>query len=113
MSDRLGPAGERLRASLGAEEDPAWLDLMVTEACRMADRLERFDRLLRGDISTWLYLDLETIESGHVAIVLNNAVSEARQLAGAFARLVADIRKARVQVDATKPAAGGDAFAAV
>lgn len=78
----------------------------------MADRLEKFDRLLRGDIHTWLYLDLETVESGRVAIVLNNAVAEARQLAGTFARLVADIRKARAAVDASVPVSG-DEFDAV
>lgn len=113
MSDHRGPAGERLHASLSVDGDPAWLDLMIAEACRMADRLEKFDRLLRGDIHTWLYLDLDTIDSGRVAIVLNNAVGEARQLAGVFARLIGEIRKARAEVDAANPVTVGDEFDAV
>lgn len=53
--------------------------VMLHEACRLADRLDQFDRLLRGEIDTWASI---RDRDGELELMINSAATEARQTAG-------------------------------
>jgi hypothetical protein len=63
--------------------------VLIMEACRLADRLEQMDRLLRGDIDTWTRVE---IRDGELALKVDAVVGEARLHAGALARILAQLR---------------------
>jgi hypothetical protein len=80
--------------------------VLAEEACRTADRLDKLDRLLTGSAEDWIDLrDLRGHE-GVVEIVINNALSEARQQALALKQILTELRQQRgVAQSATQ---GGD-----
>jgi hypothetical protein len=54
IPDGLAERGTALWIDVLAERElDAAGRVLLAEACRMADRLEQMDRLLRGDIATW------------------------------------------------------------
>lgn len=60
----------------------------LVEACRLADRLERFDGLINGDRDSWLQLDLN--ETGdEITVVLTDVVRQARMHAATLKTLLA------------------------
>ena len=98
-------------AGQGAEDfEPAgaalWEELMpgpagpgeaaiATEACRIVDRLDRLHVLLAGDHESWIELNNLKGHDDVVEIVVNNALSEARQQATALRGLLAELRQMR------------------
>jgi hypothetical protein len=69
-------------------------ELLVGEACRVADRLERLDRLLRGDVGDWAQvIDVR----GTVVLVIDSALSEARQQQNALRQLFATLGLAKAE----------------
>lgn len=87
---RLGPAGSELWISVLAEEDPGPMGrALLLEACRIVDRLDRLDDQLDG--GDWL--EIETEEGGQLTVVVDKALSEARQQAVALKGVVAEIRQ--------------------
>lgn len=70
-------------------------EVLIAEACRITDRLDRLDALLRGDGDTWARLQLSETEGGEVRLVLNTALAEARQQALALKAIAAELRAAR------------------
>ncbi|RAV34246.1 hypothetical protein [Corynebacterium heidelbergense] len=73
--------------------DPAGL-AVLTEACRMRDRLERFAAALSAQSTLWFELgEPEELESGEVqmSVVVNNMVGEARQMQAAVATALGKI----------------------
>jgi len=89
------------------EWDPAGL-LLVAEACRMADRLEKLDGLLRGDVSSWASI-VVSYEGGkrEVYLEMDGALGEARQLQGSLLMLLTKLGLGR-SVETTEK--GGDAL---
>lgn len=84
--------GDRLRESLARDGDPYELTVLITEACRIANRLDQLDRLLSGDAELWLHL----VESrGDVEVRVDNALPEARQQANVLRQLLAEIKRRR------------------
>lgn len=82
----LGKRGASLWKSLGFELDSA-SGVLALEACRLADRLERLDNLLTGGDS-WFEM-VELYEGANIyRVVVNNALSEARQQQVAFKALL-------------------------
>ena len=72
----------------GAYELDAGAKVVLTEACRMRDRLERFSAALASDSNLWFELgETEERLDGQVQVnvVVNNMVGEARQLQAAVA----------------------------
>lgn len=63
--------------------------LLLEEACRIADRLDRLDALLVGDADTWARLDHR--RDGTTEVVVDSALTEARQQALALRQLLASI----------------------
>lgn len=74
--------------------------VMVTEACRLADRLEQMDRLLRGEADAWARVVPRTDNT--LVLQVDGLLSEARLTAGALRQLLGQLRLGAV----VSPAAG-------
>lgn len=87
-----GPRGARLWEALSGQlaKQPVQL-VLLDEACRMLDRLDRLDYVL-ADRSAWF--TTETDDGGRVIVVVDAVLGEARQYAAAVRALLADISKA-------------------
>jgi hypothetical protein len=71
-------------------DKPAEL-VMLEEACRIADRLESLDEILRGDSETWVKLTHDLQTESYV-LRIDSALSEARQQANQLKQLLAALR---------------------
>lgn len=67
--------------------------VLIEEACRLADRLDRLDALLRGDEDAWLRLRDRLDGGGQVVVILDSALGEARMHATALKQIVAELRQ--------------------
>jgi hypothetical protein len=89
----LSARGRRLWADLN---DMAELDatqrILAEEACRMADRLEKLDALLRGDAEEWVRIREPRVDGDPMVIVIDSALAEARQQANVMKQLLAALR---------------------
>jgi hypothetical protein len=65
--------------------------VLLEEACRIADRLDRLDRYLAGD--DWIGLDEEMPGSGRLIVVVDKALAESRQQATALKALLTELRQ--------------------
>lgn len=67
---------------------------MLEEACRLADRLDRLDRLLSGEDAEWMRWRVD--ESGtEVTVTLDKVLGEARQQQVALKTVLAELRSSR------------------
>ncbi|SDZ55277.1 hypothetical protein SAMN05216215_109715 [Saccharopolyspora shandongensis] len=100
----LGPSGQRLWAAMtDGGPLPAMQAVLLLEACRIADRLDKLDAQLRGE--DWLRFDVD--ETGaEVTVIVDRVLSEARQQATALKQIVAELRQTAGGGKA-KPAATG------
>lgn len=89
-------AGERLVADLSHEGDPYRIEVMVVEASRIADRLERLDALLAGERSAWMSLKLG--RDKQLEIKVDNALQEARAQATCLRGLLYEIHRQRAGI---------------
>jgi hypothetical protein len=107
----LGPAGANLWSLMtgGKLLGPMQM-VMLLEACRITDRLEKLDAQLRGADSEWLALAPADPEGTAVVVIVDRALAEARQQAATLKGLLAEIRQAGRT--GTKPASGTGAPAA-
>lgn len=102
---KLAARGRRLWADLtgeGPELRPAER-VLLEEACRIADRLDKLDRMLDGDEDSWMRLHSANEDGSIVKVVLNNALAEARQQATALKQLLAELRQSRAGAVAGRP----------
>ncbi|WFE45317.1 hypothetical protein [Verrucosispora sp. WMMD1129] len=102
----LGTRGRRLWQQVSGEVGelrPAEA-VLLEEACRIADRLDVLDRILRGDEDAWMRLHSANEDGSIVKVVLNNALAESRQQAVALKQLLAELRQGRA---ASKQPQGG------
>lgn len=109
-ADGFGPRGGRLwRDSLA---DPA-LNLspaervLLEEACRLADRLDRLDDFLAGRGDVWLRFHARNEDGSIVRVVVDRALSEARQQADTLRGIVADLVKRQGTKASEEPEASG------
>jgi hypothetical protein len=107
----LGPAGRNLWSLMtgGKLLGPMQM-VMLLEACRIVDRLDKLDAQLRGVDREWLTLESADPEGSTLVVVVDRALSEARQQAATLKGLLAEIRQAGRT--GTKPASGTGAPAA-
>lgn len=89
----LGVKGTRLWRELHKEHtfSPAE-KVLVEEACRIADRLDRLNALLIGDEEAWAWLRPASPDGDTVNLVIDDAMSEARQQANVLKQLIATLR---------------------
>jgi hypothetical protein len=83
--------GQRLyrELSAGADLTPGQL-VLLEEAARITDRLDRLDVQLDG--GDWLRLRLSP-RSGDVIVIVDKALAEARQQATALKQIIAELRQ--------------------
>jgi hypothetical protein len=87
--DDLGPRGRRLWSALCEQVNGESGLVMLEEACRIADRLDRLDALLIGDRDSWARIDQR--RDGSLELVIDSALTEARQQAAVLRQLLASI----------------------
>ena len=88
----LAAGGRKLWRSIVTEHDLAPAQLVqLTEACRAKDRLDRLDRVLRGDVDTWMAL---AGDSAHMncSLRIDAALSRANDTANLMKQLLAALR---------------------
>lgn len=90
-SETFGEGGERLFAALASDANPASLDVLIVEACRIVDRLDELNRCLTGDTNVWLRLT--EARDGVLEVRVDGAMQEARQQATVLRQLLAEIRR--------------------
>ena len=90
----LGTRGRALwRDVLADTELDAAGRVLLHEACRMADRLESLDLILRGDVATWAVITDDYAGGKRTTkVVLDDALGEARQQAATFRQLVTTLK---------------------
>ena len=91
MSESFATGGQRLwDAITEAHELDEPQRVQLVEACRMKDRLDQLDLLLRGDVSTWV--SIHELEGGPSVLVVNAALAQANTTANAMKQLLAAMR---------------------
>ncbi|MCY1656381.1 hypothetical protein OVA21_03985 [Dietzia sp. SL131] len=86
--------GDRLRAALAEDDDPADLVALIEEAGRTKDRLDQLDAILRGDTDLWAQLT-EGRTGTVLEVRVDSVMQEARQLTTVFRQTLAEIRRRR------------------
>jgi hypothetical protein len=94
-------AGQRLVSELSRRGDPYEITLMVTEAGRIADRLNDLNDLLIGKKSAWLQVRVNTDQV--VVVQVTEPLKEARQQSGALVRLLSQIHRQRANIPGPDP----------
>lgn len=79
---------------------PPMQRLLLLEACRIADRLDKLDAQLNGE--SWLRF-LADDEGTEITVVVDRVLAEARQQATALKQLIAEYR----QASGAKPSSKG------
>lgn len=97
---RLAQRGRRLWDDMKGAELPAGRRELLEEACRLVDRLDQLDAALRGR-APWLEFRLgELSDVIEVTVVVDGALSEARQQQLALKQVLAELRAAAPKVEA-------------
>ena len=87
----FGPGGQRLwDAITAAHELDAQQEVQLTEACRMKDRLDKLDELLRGDVGAWA--TIEDFDGRPSELVISSALDKANTTANVMKQLLAAMR---------------------
>jgi hypothetical protein len=89
----LGPTGDRLWRELDGAKLTGGRRNLAIEACRIADRLDKLDRLLRGDAEDWLDFVDTRGNPNRQELVINAPLAESRQQATALKQIVAELRQ--------------------
>ncbi|OJU41812.1 MAG: hypothetical protein BGN97_03675 [Microbacterium sp. 69-10] len=86
----LGTRGLRLWKSIETGKNLSEIEQQnLVEACRIADRLEKLDELVRGDEDAWFRLKLPRTDDGVIEVLINDPMKEARMHAAALRQLIA------------------------
>lgn len=93
MPPTFGPGGSALWESItDAHPDLDAVQLVqLTEACRMKDRLDKLDELLRGDVAAWADL-VDGTDGESMVLVINGALDKANTTANTMKQLLAAMR---------------------
>ncbi len=89
--DGLEERGLAFWDALTARVLPPAALVLAAEACRMADRLERLDAILRSEVTEWARIQIPDRDSDDMALVIDAGLSEARQQAGMLRQLLTSI----------------------
>lgn len=104
---RLGPRGKALWLALTEDEEPdASRALLISEACRMADRLDRLNAILSGDVDVWARIPLPKYET-ELVLKIDSAATEARQTTSALRQVLNQLTAASSGAGST-PDQGGN-----
>jgi hypothetical protein len=98
--------GVTLWRDLNGDTLPPAERVLLEEACRIADRLDKLDRLLDGDADTWLTLVEDRGDPDRQTVVVDKPLAEARQQALALKQIVAELRASGAAHPSSRPAGG-------
>ncbi|MGN9802052.1 hypothetical protein [Micromonospora sp. L32] len=98
----MGARGARLWEEEGGDSLTGARRVVLEEACRLVDRLDRLDAIVNGRDRAWL--TLETDDAGGITVVVDKLLSEGRQQQLALKQLAGELRAGG---GAAKPATGG------
>lgn len=88
----LGPGGRALWRSIATEHDLDGMQkVQLTEACRMKDRCDKLDSLLRGEVDAWATV-LPAEAEGEFKLQIAGALSKANETANSMKQLIAALR---------------------
>ena len=88
----LATRGRKLWRELTAEHTiPAAELVLLEEACRIADRLDRLDAILTDPDASWLRLRVSE-DTAEVTVTVDAVLSEARQQANVLKQLITALR---------------------
>lgn len=90
-------------ADVTESELPYDIRRMITEAGRLSTRLDGLDRLLAGDVDTWM--EISEVRGGTLEVRVDNVMGEARQGAGVLRQMITEIDR---RIKALDSAAGAD-----
>ena len=82
----FSPRGQRLWNAHHEEVDGERGVVLLEEACRIADRLDELDRLLRGETELWC--SIVEARDGSLEIRMDGALVEARQQANVLRQIL-------------------------
>ena len=80
--DDLVPGSRELFASLYTAGDPESIRTLAIEAVRTWNRLCKLDKLVSGDVDTWM--TLVTDDSGEIRVSIDAALTAARTQASSY-----------------------------
>ena len=87
----FGPGGQRLWDAITEQHElDAQQEVQLTEACRMKDRLDKLDELLRGDVGAWA--TIEDYDGKPSVLVISSALDKANTTANVMKQLLAAMR---------------------
>lgn len=93
---KLGARGLRLWKSIATGRNLTEIEQQnLVEACRIADRLEKLDELVRGDEDVWFRIKLPRTDENPVEVLINDPMKEARMHAAALRQLIAPFEVAK------------------
>lgn len=87
MSRGLAVRGQRLWDAYSGLVDGQRGLVLLEEACRIADRLDRLDAVLNGDVESWCRLVLNVREDEY-ELRIDGALTEARQQVAVLRQLI-------------------------
>lgn len=85
--------GRRLWDDMGGDALTGGRRVLLEEACRIADRLDRLDAILAGSSEDWLSFVETKGMPDRQEIVIDKPLAEARQQATALKQLIAELRQ--------------------
>lgn len=87
--DRFGRRGQRLWDAHKDEVVGERGLVLLEEACRIADRLDKLDGLLKGNASAWASLMPDLLDEQVLVLQVGGALVEARQQANVLRQVIA------------------------
>lgn len=87
--DRFGARGEKLWMAHCAQVEGERGLVLLEEACRIADRLDLLDRLLKGEDKLWC--QLSEGRDGDLEVRVDGALMEARQQANVLRQILTSL----------------------
>lgn len=85
--------GRRLWDDMNGDTLTGGRRVLLEEACRIADRLDRLDALLAGSAEDWLSFVETKGNPDRQEIVIDRPLAEARQQATALKQIIAELRQ--------------------
>lgn len=83
--------GQRLWDEMGGDGLSGTQRVLLEQACRIVDRLDRLDAILNGRDRAWLTLDVG--DDGEITVIVDKVLGESRQQATALKQLFAELRQ--------------------